>query len=433
MTALPPSGALALVVGIGRSGLALARHLAGHGIRVRAVDRRPAGDLTAQLIQLPPGTDARTGGYDASALDGCAAVFASPGVPWDAPLLEAARSRGLPVSSEVDLFVAGCPGEIIGVTGTNGKTTTTAMLGEVLREGDRPVLVGGNIGETLLDRLGEITPAHRVVLELSSFQLESIAKPRAEVGIVLNLTPDHLDSHHTMAAYIDAKARLVEGLEPTGAAVLNGGDAACRALAERTPARIVWFDEHQPVPRLRVPGRHNELNALAAAAAARVLGLDDAQIQRGLSRFTGVEHRLELVPTGNGVRWYNDSKATNPEAALPALRSFPDEPVVLIAGGHGSGFELSEWGREVRRTTVAAVLIGESAPLLEELLAGHPVRRAASLEEAVELAASLVPPGGVVLLSPAYKSYDMFHDFEERGRRFKTAVRSRTTREGEQP
>ena len=422
---LPSPGAAAVVVGIGRSGLAVARYLAEHGVRVRAVDQRPASELADQLGGLPADTEVRAGGYDTSVLEGCVAVFASPGVPWDAPLLEAARRRGLAVSSEIDLFFERCPGEIVGVTGTNGKTTTTAMLGAILSRGARPVLVGGNIGDTVLDRLHEITVAHRVVLELSSFQLESVAAPRARVGVVLNITPDHLDRHHTLQAYVDAKARLVEALPPDATAVLNRADPTCRALAERSRARVVWFDEHRPAPRLRIPGRHNELNALAAAATARALGFDDSRIQAGLDRFTGVEHRLELVPTGDGVRWYNDSKATNPEAGLPALRSFPEQPVVLIAGGRGSGFDLRQWASEVRRQTLAAVLIGESAPLLSEVLRGHPVHRSPSLEDAVELAGRIVPQGGVVLLSPAYKSYDMFRNFEERGRRFKAAVRSR--------
>ncbi|MGH7911892.1 MAG: UDP-N-acetylmuramoyl-L-alanine--D-glutamate ligase [Candidatus Dormibacteraceae bacterium] len=427
MTAPPSpllrSGDRALVVGLGKSGLAMARYLAAQGLGLRVVDQRPAGELTAAIEALPS-AQLRTGGYDEGVLDGCAIVCASPGVPWDAGLLEAARRRGIPVTSEIDLFLRRCPGELLGVTGTNGKTTATAMLGTILRRGDRPVLVGGNIGDTVLDRLPEVTPEHRVVLELSSFQLESAADPRCQVGVVLNVTPDHLDRHHSFERYLDAKARLVEALPEGGVAILNGEDPRCRALASRTRAHVVWYDRHRPQPRLSVPGRHNQLDALAAAAAARAVGFDDDQIQAGLDRFTGVEHRLELVGEVGGVRWYNDSKATNPEAGLPALRAFPGRPLVVIAGGHGS-FEVGEWTAEVRRTTVGAVLLGESAPVLAAELEGHPVRRAASLEEAVEEAARLLPGGGVVVLSPAYKSYDMFHDFEERGRTFKRLVRAR--------
>lgn len=414
------------MIGAGRSGLALTRFLVGRGTPVRLCDTRSPDEFQGVLADLDPAAvDLVLGGYDESAIESCAAVYASPGVPWDSPLLQAARDRGLIVSSEIDLFFALCPAPILGVTGTNGKTTTTAMIGAVLAQGDRPVLVGGNIGDTVLGRLSEITPRHWVVLELSSFQLESCANPRARIGVVLNLTPDHLDRHHTMAAYVDAKARMLEAQEPEDDAVLNGEDDLCRGLAARTRARVTWFDRHQPVPDVPIPGRHNRLNALAAAAVGRLAGLGDDAIQAGIGGFRGVEHRLQLVGEWGGVRWYNDSKATNPDAGLVALGSFPDTPLVLIAGGYGSGFELDEWEAAVRRNTGAAVLMGASAPELERRLTGHPTRRASSLSEAIELAAGLVPEGGVVLLSPAYKSYDMFQSYEDRGRQFAGAVRAR--------
>jgi UDP-N-acetylmuramoylalanine--D-glutamate ligase len=412
----------ALVIGAGRSGLAVVRFLLARGTPVRLCDTRAAGQLGDAVAGLGGGVELVLGGYDESALDGCGAVYASPGVPWRAPLLEAARARGMTVSSEIDLFFSLCPAPVVGVTGTNGKTTTTAMIGAVLERGPRPVLVGGNIGDTVLDRLPEITPGHWVVLELSSFQLESCARPRTRIGVVLNLTPDHLDRHGTMDAYVDAKARMLEAQDPGDDAVLNGADERCRALASRTRARVTWFDRHLPAPTVPIPGRHNLLNALAAAAVGRLAGLDDDAIQAGLAGFRGVEHRLQLVGEWGGVRWYNDSKATNPDAGLVALTSFPDTPVVLIAGGYGSGFDLDEWEAAVRRHTHAAVLIGRSAPELERRLAGHPVRRAASLDDAIETAARLVPERGVVLLSPAYKSYDMFQSYEDRGRRFVAAV-----------
>jgi UDP-N-acetylmuramoylalanine--D-glutamate ligase len=418
----PSAGERALVVGVGSSSLAVARFLAGRGVRLRACDLRPAGQLEALLSQMPPDTETVLGGYDARVLDGCSAVYASPAVPWDADLLQAARARGLPVSSEIDLFFSSCPAPIVGITGTNGKTTTTALVGNVLARGDRPVMVGGNIGETVLDRLSELTPDHWVVLELSSFQLESCSNPRARVGVVLNVTPDHLDRHGTMDAYVAAKARLVSALEPTGDAVLNGLDPVCRELAARTRARVTWFDRHQPPPPMPIPGEHNQLNALAAAAVGRIAGLSDQAIAEGVGSFRGVEHRLELVGEWDGVRWYNDSKATNPEAGLVALRSFRDLPLVLIAGGQSAGFDLDEWAEAIRVSTRAVVLLGSSAGVLAERLEGHPLRRAGSLEEAVGLAASLSRPGDVVLLSPAHKSYDMFSGFEERGRRFKAAV-----------
>src|SRR5207253_5799838 len=203
-------------------------------------------------------------------------------------------------------------------------------------------------------------------------------------------------------------------------------DPVCRELAGRTRARVTWFDQHRPAPAMPVPGEHNRLNGLAAAAVGRIAGLSDEAIALGVGSFRGVEHRLELVGEWGGVRWYNDSKATNPDAGRVALSSFPSTPLVLIAGGYGSGFELGDWVKDVLANTEAVVLIGASADLLAKELAAHPkVRRALTLEDAVDVAASLARPGGVVLLSPAYKSFDMFKDYEDRGRRFKALVRQR--------
>jgi UDP-N-acetylmuramoylalanine--D-glutamate ligase len=416
----------ALVVGAARSGVALAGYLAKTGERVRLVDRKSEPDLRDVLSQLPAGLDLKLGGYDDSVLTGIDVVYASPGVPWDSQLLEDARRLGIRVSSEIDLFLSLCPGTVVGITGTNGKTTTTALTGTVLGAGDRPVIVGGNIGDTVLDRLDEVTSRHWVVLELSSFQLESVEQPRFHVGVILNITPDHLDRHGTFERYVDLKARAIEFAGADDFAVLNGRDEVVRGLASRTHGHVVWFDEHRPLPRMPLPGRHNLDNALAAAAVGRIAGLPDDAIDKAIRSFKGVEHRLELVGEWNGVRWYNDSKATNPDAGRVALSAFPDTPVVLIAGGYGSGFELGPWVAQVLRHVDAVVLIGASAELLAQELAGHPkVMRAADLEEAVDLAAGIARPGGVVLLSPAYKSFDMFKDFEDRGRRFKSLVHAR--------
>jgi UDP-N-acetylmuramoylalanine--D-glutamate ligase len=416
----------ALVVGAARSGIALANHLTGKHESVRLTDRRPGSELAETIAQLPAGIDLRFGGYDEGVLDGIDVVYASPGVPWDSDLLRRARDRGIPVSSEIDLFLRLCPGTIVGVTGTNGKTTTTALTGEVLAVGDRPVIVGGNIGDTVLDRLGEITPRHWVVLELSSFQLESVREPHLHIGVILNITPDHLDRHGTFERYVDLKARAVEFAGADDFAVLNGRDPVTRRLAERTQAHVVWFDEHRPLPPMPLPGRHNLENALAAASVGRIAGLSDDAIDDAIRSFKGVEHRLELVGEWDGVRWYNDSKATNPDAGRVALSAFPNTPVVLIAGGYGSGFELGEWLADVLANVEAVVLLGASAGTLAEALHNHrKVVRAANLDEAVETARSLARPGGVVLLSPAYKSFDMFKDFEDRGRQFKAAVHAK--------
>ena len=416
----------ALVVGAARSGVALANHLTASGERVRLVDRKSAAELEETIAQLPTGIELRVGGYDDSVLSGIDVVYASPGVPWDSELLNKARALGTEVSSEIDLFLRLCKGTVVGITGTNGKTTTTALTGAVLAAGDRPVIVGGNIGDTVLDRLGEITPRHWVVLELSSFQLESVEQPHLHIGVILNITPDHLDRHGSFERYVDLKARAVEFAGADDFAVLNSRDEVVRRIADRTRAQVVWFDKHRPLPAMPLPGRHNMENALAAAAVGRIAGLSDDAIDAAVRSFKGVEHRLELVGVWGGVRWYNDSKATNPDAGRVALRAFPNTPVVLIAGGYGSGFELGDWLADVLANVEVVVLMGASAEVLADGLHNHPkVVRAANLDEAVERAASLARPGGVVLLSPAYKSFDMFKDYEDRGRQFKAAVRNK--------
>ena len=415
----------ALVVGAARSGIALATHLTRAGESVRVFDRKPAAQLRDEIAQMPPGVDLKLGD-EAGTLDGVDIVYASPGVPWDSQLLNDARARGIPVSSEIDLFLKLCPGTVVGITGTNGKTTTTALTGDVLAAGDLPVIVGGNIGDTVLDRLDEITPEHWVVLELSTFQLESVERPRLHVGVILNITPDHLDRHKTFERYVDLKARAVEFAGPDDFAVLNGRDEVVRGLAARTRAQVVWFDQHQPPPPMPLPGRHNMENALAAAAVARIAGVSDDAIKVAIRSFKGVEHRLELVGEWDGVRWFNDSKATNPDAGRVAVNAFPGSPLVLIAGGYGSGFELREWVADVLAHTEAVVLIGASTEALGEALRDHPrVLRASDLEQAVAVASDLARKGGVVLLSPAHKSFDMFKDYADRGNQFKALVRKR--------
>jgi len=416
----------ALVVGAARSGVALALHLTARGEQVRVVDLRPEAELVSTIAQMPSSVELRLGGYDDGVLEGVDIVYASPGVPWDSELLNQARAKGIPVSSEIDLFLKLCKGTVVGITGTNGKTTTTALTGEVLSAGERPVIVGGNIGDTVLDRVEDITAEHWVVLELSSFQLESVERPHLHVGVILNITPDHLDRHHTLDRYMDLKARAIEFAEPDDYAVLNSRDELVRGLASRTRGRVVWFDQHQPLPPMSLPGRHNMENALAAAAVGRIAGLSDETINAAIRSFKGVEHRLELVGEWAGVRWFNDSKATNPDAGRVALNAFPGAPVILIAGGYGGGFDLREWVADVLAHAEAVVLIGASAADLAEALRDHPnVLRAQSLEEAVSIAAGLARQGGVVLLSPAYKSFDMFKDFEDRGNQFKELVRQR--------
>ncbi len=442
-------GRRALVVGLGRSSLAVVDFLAREGASVHVVDQADTPALRRHADGLAGKATVQLGGYTDRALDGHDVVVASPGVPWDAALLEAARARGVWVTSELDLFFRRCPAPIVGITGTNGKTTTTALAGCVLSRGPRSVLVGGNIGETVLDRLPGITPEHWVVLELSSFQLESIATPRLRIGAILNVTEDHLDRHGTLARYVDLKARAVAFMEPGDHAVLNFDDATCAQLGRRTRGRIVPFAlgapsdpgvgledgdivlrtgprrrRVMPVAEVPLPGSHNLSNVLAALAIGWAAGVDPADMAAAVRVFPGVEHRLELVGTFRGVRYYNDSKATNPDSTLKALATFAD-PIVLIAGGRGKGADLEPLVRAIVQRVQHLVVIGETAAELERRVreaGGPPVAQAADLRAAVRAAARAAPAGGVVLLSPAFASYDMFENFEDRGRRFQAAV-----------
>jgi UDP-N-acetylmuramoylalanine--D-glutamate ligase len=445
-------GGLAVVIGLGVSGAACARVLSAEGWRVRAVDR---GDGEAQrrvAATLPPEVEVVLGGYPDDVAAGAAMVCPSPGVPWDAPVLEQARARGVPVRSEIDLVFERCPAPIAGVTGTNGKTTTTALLGAVLAAGGGRVHVGGNIGDTMLDRLAEVRPGDWVVLELSSFQLESAAAPRCRLATVLNLTPDHLDRHGTMERYALAKRRLVEFAAPDGAVVLNAGDPTTRAMASAASARVLLFGEDLggadgatvrggevvsveaglpvvvlPVGGIPLLGAHNVANVLAAVAMARAAGIPAEGIAEAVHGFRAVPHRLEPVLDHDGVLWIDDSKATNVDAAVTGLRALGDRPVVWIGGGGRKGVGPEGLAAEVARRARHAVVCGATAVELEAALAalGHTARtRTATLAEAVAAARLVARPGDAVLLSPGYTSFDQFSGYEERGREFARLVRA---------
>jgi UDP-N-acetylmuramoylalanine--D-glutamate ligase len=359
-------------------------------------------------------------------LDRARTVVKSPGVPQDAPVIQAARERAIEVTGELELAWRLIPNAFCAVTGTNGKTTTTELIGHLHRTAGRPVAVAGNVGTPLSSLVGAIDEDATVVCEASSFQLEDTNYFSPECAVFINLAPDHLDRHGTLDRYTGLKARVVQFAEPDDYAVLNGRDQIVRGFEQRTKAKVVWFDKHQPIPPMPLPGRHNMENALAAAAVGRIAGLSDDAINNAIRGFKGVEHRLELVGEWAGVRWYNDSKATNPDASRVALSAFPGAPVVLIAGGYGGGFDLREWVADVLANTEAVVLIGASAGELAGALKAHrKVARAESLEDAVSQAAHIARSGGVVLFSPAYKSFDMFKDFEDRGNQFKELVRKR--------
>jgi len=344
----------------------------------------------------------------------------SPGVPSEAPLVAAARRRGLTVWSEVELGSRLLPNPVLGVTGTNGKTTTSELLGAIFRAAERPVAVAGNVGRPLTGLDGALADEAWIVCELSSFQLEDIVSFRPRVAVLLNLTPDHLDRHRDLDAYRAAKLRIFENQGADDVAVVPRGFQAVPGKARR-----VEFAADDPLPaEPRVPGAHNRENAAAATAAARAAGLPDAAIAEGLRTFAGVPHRLELVREVDGVRWINDSKATNPEAAERALGAYPPGLRVIL-GGSRKATPFGGLARGAARAGVScAYLIGESADEIAEALAAEGVRfrHSRDLESAVRDAREDAEPGDVVLLSPACASYDQFRDFEERGERFRELV-----------
>ncbi|HEX2293261.1 MAG TPA: UDP-N-acetylmuramoyl-L-alanine--D-glutamate ligase [Gaiellaceae bacterium] len=393
-----------LVLGLARSGRAAALALARRGERVVAVDRSPHAD-PGRLAEA--GVELRLGTEELTLLEGVDVLIKSPGVPSEAPLVAAARERGIPVWSEVELGGRLLSTPILGVTGTNGKTTTTALLGEMLG-----APVAGNIGRALT----ELEEGGRwIVCELSSFQLEDVHDFRPPIAVLLNLEPDHLDRHGTLEAYRDAKLRIFENQRPDDVAVVPSGFGELPGQARR-----VEFSGDDPLPdEPRIPGAHNRENAAAAVAAAREAGASEERIARALREFPGVPHRLEDVAEIGGVRFVNDSKATNAAAARRAIASF-GAPLHVILGGLGKNESYAELAADLRARGARAYLIGAAADELAAAIPEH--ERSGDLATAVRSAAAAARPGEIVLLSPACASYDQFRDFEERGDEFRRLV-----------
>ena len=383
----------ALILGLARSGQAAAAALERRGVQVVRAGRELGNDAETSLLERVE------------------LLVKSPGVPSENPLVTGARDRGIPVWSEVELGYRLLPGAaIVGVTGTNGKTTTTELLGAIFRAAGIDVAVAGNVGRPLT----AVEAAEWVVCELSSFQLEDVDRFACRIAVVLNLEPDHLDRHGTFERYRDAKLRILERAET---AVVN------RTL--RLPG--VQFAATDPLPaEPRIPGAHNRENAAAATAAARAAGIDDGAIAEALRTFGGVEHRLELVAEVGGVRYVNDSKATNVAAARRALETFDHEPVLVILGGRAKGEDFAPLAAAMGRNVRRAYLVGEAAEALAGALAAAGVahEHAGDLASAAGAAARAARPGDVVLLSPACASYDQFENFERRGEEFKRLVRN---------
>lgn len=428
-----------LVVGLGKSGLAAAQLGQRLGAKVTVCDEKPlsdtrfAAEVAALGVEYEPQAEARGAEFDL--------VIQSPGVPLEAPVFANAR-----VTGELEFAAPLLMGRKIGITGSNGKTTVTALIGHILREAEVPVQVGGNIGVPPAAMVETSRVGQWNVLELSSFQLETIESFVADISLVLNITPDHLDRHRTMERYIDAKARLVETQGRSHVTVLNAGDPVAAALAKRTRAKVVYFnaavpgpwvvaeqdgvitvDEQTLMPVSAIPlrGRHNVENVMAAAAAAWLANVSLDAIESAIRTFPGVEHRIEFVRTLDGVAYYNDSKATNVDATEKALDAF-DGGVWIILGGKDKQSDYRTLAGRLRAKAKGVLLIGAAAGIirsqLSEVDAELPLRDCGTVAEAVALARAEAASGDTVLLAPACASFDQFQSYEHRGRVFKELV-----------
>jgi len=407
----------ALVVGVARSGQAAALALARRGVPTLAVDRSPeidAGRLAEAGVEVHLGTE------EERLLEGVDLLVKSPGVPEESPLPAAARARGVPIWSEVELGFRLLRNPIVGVTGTNGKTTTSELLGAIFRAADRPVEVAGNVGRPLTGLDGVAAQNAWIVCELSSFQLEDVHRFRPRIAVLLNLEPDHLDRHGTYDAYRDAKLRIFENQTEADVAVVPRDFGGIPGGADRV--EFAAQDELPADPL--IPGAHNRENAAAATAAARAAGIADDAVAEALRTFPGVPHRLELVAEIDGVRYVNDSKATNTTAARRGIEAYAGQPLRLILGGSLKGESFLELAETLPASVRSIDLIGEASDALAAALgrAGRLYRRSGDLATAVGAAAGEAEPGDVVLLSPACASYDQFRDYEERGESFRRLV-----------
>ena len=439
-----------LVIGAGLSGQAAVRKLGSLGAEVFLTDIKAQEQLTG-VEALGIDQQHMIFGYVPELREiNPELIVLSPGVSPALSLVQEGLSQKIPVWSEVELAMYDCPAFCVGVTGTNGKTTTTSLIGELAKRTGRPAVAAGNIGVALSGQVNNLREDGIVVAELSSFQLEFIDQLRVHVAILLNLTPDHLDRHGTLSEYLRAKARIFENQTGTDWAILNWDDPLVRALGPSLSSQVMYFSPTSFLPegislhgeqivfaekgkivpiispqQLQLRGIHNLENVMAAAAAARALGLSWPEIAAGLAHFKGVEHRQEIVGTFEGILFVNDSKGTNTDAAAKALQAF-DEPLVLIAGGKNKGLDFHDFMKVVRVKVKSLVLLGAAADEMEQAARDEGVPRiirADTFTDGVEKAIAEAVPGDVVLLSPACTSWDMFKSFEERGALFKEVVR----------
>jgi UDP-N-acetylmuramoylalanine--D-glutamate ligase len=436
------AGRRALVLGLGRTGVSCARYLRRKGLEVRVADTRSEPPGAATLREQVPGAELRRGAFRDDLLDGVALVLISPGLALREPVAVEARRRGLPVLGDIELFAREAQAPVAAITGTNGKSTVTALLAHLANAAGCRAIAGGNLGEPALDLLAQPVPA-LYVLELSSFQLETTDTLHTAVATVLNVTPDHLDRYDSLEDYATAKARIFDHCD---VAVVNADDARVRAMP-RPGQQVITFslvdpaadyflardpeplltcrgEALLPMSALRLQGDHNAANALAALAMCEALGLPRAAVLDGLATFGGLAHRAQWVADVGGVRFVNDSKGTNVGATLAAVSGMAG-PLVLIAGGDGKNQAFDALRPACRGKVRHAVLIGRDAPQLEAALQGVcSTERAADMRAAVGAARAAAQPGDTVLLSPACASLDMFRDYAHRGEEFAAAVRS---------
>lgn len=455
------SGKKVIVIGAARQGTALSRYLASKGAQVILTDMHSLDDLPANLPDLEKlGIELHLGGHPLELVEGADLVCVSGGVPLTIPFIQAAMQRGIPLSNDSQIFLEACPAQVIGITGSSGKTTTTALVGlmaqkyfEMKQNGHR-AWVGGNIGNPLIEQVNQIDEDDLVVLELSSFQLELMTRS-PQIAAILNITPNHLDRHGSMQAYIAAKSRILRFQHAGDVAILNRDDPGSWSLAEHLKSDLISFgfqkpDSKQngtyiykdaiwlqlgreslkmlPLEWIQLPGRHNIANVLAACAIAAAASLALPAIQTAIEEFTGIPHRLEFIRNINGADWYNDSIATAPERTMAAIEAF-EGPLVLLLGGRDKNLPWDDLAQLIHRRVRAVVLFGEAAGLIEKALEAvkkgetlQVISRCNTLEEAVQAAAKLAQPGDTVLLSPGCTSFDAFKDFEERGEYFRKLV-----------
>jgi UDP-N-acetylmuramoylalanine--D-glutamate ligase len=443
-----------LVVGLGKSGVASALFLQARGAKVTVSDAKPQDQLGEEIpALLDHGIAVETGGHGERTFRGQDLIVVSPGVPVDSPPLVQARASGEPVIGEIELASQFLPKSIVAVTGSNGKTTTTTLAGEIIAAGGFSTAVGGNIGTPAISLVEQAKPDTVVVLEVSSFQLETIQTFRPKIAVVLNITPDHLDRHRTFEAYTNAKARIFENQQPEDFTVLNADDPTCAGLASRTRAQVFWFSrkaevqqgayvsagrilfrdskgQHSNAQReimlaseVPLKGSHNVENVLAAVCVGALMGCEPGSMGKAVRDFKAVEHRLEYVATIRGVEYYNDSKATNVDATIKALESFPAN-IHLILGGKDKDSDYTQLNELLRQRVKRVYTIGTAAGKIESQIKGVEVDHSETLETALRRASATAAAGDIVLLAPACASFDQFRNYEHRGRVFKEVVKA---------